>query len=99
MAPQRVKGRQAVYLIVTSDDFRPQRPWDFPMAFSGGTLYAKNLTMVFAHGFARTHNKRAIQQRECGTWDHKWAIVVKHVKAQQHGEHPDARANRKGDTV
>ena len=44
--------------------------------------------MGYAHGFARTFNKAAILRSEQGDWDHQWAIVAKHIKAQRHGVHP-----------
>ena len=84
----RRNGRQAVYIVLVGGDFVPQRPWDFPPAFTSGELYVKNVSMDHAHGFVRSYNKRAVQQREQGTWDRKWALAVKHVRCVQQGKYP-----------
>ncbi|MGI6417269.1 MAG: hypothetical protein ACOX1P_16530 [Thermoguttaceae bacterium] len=85
MAP-RSKGRQAVYLVVPPPDWKPQRLWDFPPSFSDGEIVARNLTPQTAAGYARTHNKAALerQQRQKLPID-KWAIVGRHLKANWHG--------------
>jgi len=86
--PSRRKGKQAVYLVVTPPEFRPVRPWDVAPSFLSGELYAKNLSMDGAHHAARVFNKRAVQSRQDHTWDHRWAIVSKHLKARRYGKHP-----------
>lgn len=82
------KGRQVVYLVTVPPDFVPQRPWDVLSGFSDGELYARNLTSTQGLNFARTHNKKAILDREQGQWDRRWAIVVKHIRSLRDGRHP-----------
>jgi len=88
MAP-RYRGRQAVYLVTVPGDWKPSSPWSVPPSFASGELYAGNLPMYQAQGFARTFNKRQIQARMP---DGKWAIVSRHLKARRHGLHPLAVA-------
>jgi len=76
------RGRKAVYIVTTGPDFTPQRPWDVPPSFCSGVLYVKNLDLREALGFARSFNKRAVEQREAGRWDRRWAILSRHLKAR-----------------
>lgn len=82
------KGKQAVYLVTVLPDFVPQRPWDTLPGFSHGELFARNLTSTQALNFARTHNKKALLDREQHQWDRKWAIVAKHLRSLRDGRHP-----------
>jgi len=84
----RAKAKQAVYLVLTPPEFRPTSLWDVAPSFLSGELYAKNLTMDAAHYTARTFNKVAMEHRQRHDWDHRWAIVSKHLKARNYGKHP-----------
>jgi len=86
----RRNGRQAVYLVTTAADFRPQRPWDLPPRILSAELHSKNLAMYQAQGFARVFNAKQLTASQRGSWDCKWAIVAKHIKARRHGRHPNA---------
>jgi len=86
----RSRGRQAVYIGILPTGFKPQRPWDIPPSLSELTLFEKNLPMCQAQGYCRVFNKRSMLERS-----RRWAIVSKHLKANRHGEHPDARRARK----
>lgn len=59
---RRLKGKQAVYLVSVPTDWKPQRLWDRPPAFSQGVLHARNLTPRDAIGFARSFNKGAVDR-------------------------------------
>lgn len=87
----RKHGRQAVYIGVLPEGFKPQRPWDVPPAFTSVELFEKNVNDDHARGFVRTFNKRQLAENLPGR---KWAFWMKHVKARRGGEHPDARAAR-----
>ena len=84
MAPRQLRGRQAVYLCTVPDDFRPQRLWDIPGAIVAATLQAKNLPMRSALGYARTHNKAAVQRLQAGQSLGLWAIVARHLRPNHH---------------
>jgi len=90
---QRYRGRQAVYLVTVPADWKPSSPWSVPPSFENGEVYAKNLPMYQAQGFARTFNKRQIEDRMPGR---KWAVVSKHLQARRHGLHPLAVAETGG---
>jgi hypothetical protein len=92
MAP-RIRGKQAVYIGVLPDGFKPVSFWSVPPGFLSVELYSKNLPMYQATGFARTFNKRQLQDRLPGR---KWAFVARHLKSSRHGQHPDARQAREG---
>ncbi|MCX7429021.1 MAG: hypothetical protein NTW96_25765 [Planctomycetia bacterium] len=92
MAPSNT-GRQAVYIGTLPETFKPQRVWDVPPSLTSVELYAKNLSMEQAAGFARTFNKAQMELPPPGR---RWALVVKHLKTRGHGEHPDAIRARKG---
>jgi hypothetical protein len=68
-------NRTALFIVTTPPDFRPQRAWHVPDAFTAGTLYMKNMSVHEARGFARTFNAKQIQLFEHGKWDHSWMIV------------------------
>ncbi len=91
MSP-RHRGRQAIYLVVVPADFRPCSFWTVPDSFTDAVIVAKNLHMWEALGYARSHNRRAVQNRVPGR---KWAIVARHIKSRRTGEHPDAVAKRR----
>ena len=74
-------ARQAVFVVETLPEFVPQRPWDVPTGFSSGTLEHRNLTESQAQGFAFVFNKQQMQRRLGGQWDHRWAIVSRHLKS------------------
>ena len=82
-----------MFIVTVPADWKPQRPWDVPPRFESGELHTKNLPMYQASGFCRVFNKRQLQENMP---QRKWAIVSKHLKARNAGEHPDARAKRKG---
>jgi hypothetical protein len=88
----RSQGRQAVFIGVLPEGFKPQRPWDIPPGFASVELYAKNLPNHHAAGFVRTHNKKQLAE---GLPGRRWAFWMKHVKCRRSGEHPDARRARK----
>ena len=69
-------NRTAVYLVTTPPEFRPDRPWTVPGAFTGATLYQKNLPVHEARTFARLFNARQVSLCQQRTWDHSWMIVV-----------------------
>jgi hypothetical protein len=35
--------KAAVYIVDVSEEFKPQRPWDYPDRFSGGEVFTRNL--------------------------------------------------------
>ena len=71
----KYRGREAVFLVYPPTDWKPQRFWSIPPSFTGGELHAKNLVMREALGFARIHNKQAVQSQQQGNALGKWAIV------------------------
>ena len=85
-------GKQAVYIGTVPTDWKPCSFWSVPPSFDAVELYEKNLQMWQATGFARTFNKRQLQNRMP---DRKWAFVARHLRARRHGEHPNVIAKRK----
>jgi hypothetical protein len=90
------RWKQAVFIVTTPPDFKPQRPWDVPPSFAVGTLYAKNLSIREAVGFARTFNKRAVQARERHQWDHRWAILSKHLRPHRRWQQAQTESEKGG---
>ena len=76
----RLKGRQAVYLVMPPPDWKPQRLWDFPPKFSTGQLVARNLTPSNAAGYVRTHNKAALEHSQRSEPIGTWALSVRYVR-------------------
>ena len=77
---RRKGGRIAVYVVVTSPEFKPQRAWHVPEGFADGVLYARNLLTGEAKCLARAFNDRALLQKQCSGWDRKWAIVSAYLR-------------------
>lgn len=80
------KGRFAVYLITPPPDWRPQRPWDWPL--SGVVrLHERNLTAPAAIAFCRVHNADEMKRNH---HEHEpiqgWAICCYRVKPRWHAE-------------
>ncbi len=73
----RKRSFASVMIIQLPEDFKPQRPWNMPPSFSGGELYATQLTHSGATRFANTFNKRQLQD---GLPDRRWAIAVMSVR-------------------
>lgn len=94
----RLKGKQAVYLILPTPDWKPQRLWDFPPSFTAGVLHARNLTPRDAVGFARGYNKGAVECLQRGE-PHQWAIVVRYTRPSWRGATPAILPDLKGGAV
>ena len=75
----RLRGKQAVYLVCVPPNWKPQRLWDCPPSFSEGVLHARNLTPRDALGFARSFNKGAVDCLQRGE-PSQWAIVSKYIR-------------------
>ena len=75
----RLKGKQAVYLVVPTPNWKPQRLWDCPPSFTQGVLHARNLTARDAIGFCRGFNKGAVEALQSGE-SSRWAIVAKYIR-------------------
>jgi len=86
MAPRCYRGRQATYVVNVPADWKPQRPWTFPPTFSSGELIAKNLSASEARGFASAHNAAELKRIQSGRPTGRWAIVVRHLKPNYHGD-------------
>ena len=78
MSKRMWTDRSAVYVVRSEEDFVPQSPWNFPKAFTGGTLQSANLPLEDARAMVRGLNKANMQRRDenPAAWDHAWAIVV-----------------------
>lgn len=76
---QTLKGRQAVYLVDVPPGWKPQNLWHVLPGFTSGELHAKNLSMQSALGFARIHNKAAVERLQAGQ-PATWAIVCRHLR-------------------
>ncbi len=91
MSP-RYRGRQAVFIGTPPDDWSPTSFWSVPPSLVDLVCYERNVSMLSALGFARTHNKRELQIDKA---HRKWAIVSRHLRARRPGEHPDSVAKRR----
>ena len=77
---RRLRGHQAVYLVTPPPGWKPQRLWDFPPEFTTGQLVARNLRPADAAGYARSHNKAAIEQSQRGEPIATWAIYARQLR-------------------
>lgn len=73
----RKRSFASVLIVQLPEDFKPQRPWSMPPTFSGGELYATQLTHAGATGFANTFNTRQLQD---GLPHRRWAIAIMSVR-------------------
>lgn len=83
--------KSAVYIVTVPDQFRPQRPWDFPQLFTGGEVFTRNVNVAQARGFVFCFNKR---QMALGIPDRKWAIAAGHAKQRWHDREREAAMAR-----
>ena len=75
----RLKGKEAVYLVTPAPGWKPQRLWDWPPSFSQGVLHARNLAHRDAIGYARSHNKGAVERLQSGQ-PSQWAVVSHYLR-------------------
>jgi hypothetical protein len=86
----RLRGCNAVLIVVLPEGFVPRSVWDIPPMFSKGEVYARRLPLYMAQGFAWTYNKHQLAEQ---IPDRKWAIAVNaKLDARNLGEH--ARVDR-----
>ena len=94
MSRKSRKGpRNAVYIVVTEESFRPTRPWHLPQNLTAAELLTKNVSWQRAAAFARVFNKA---QLERGLADRRWAVAVGHTKYRWQPEVPDQAAKIQG---
>ena len=79
-------GRQAIFLVKPPEDWKPQRPWSVPPAFTDGVLVAAKKSPREAASYARLHNKQALErQQRTKEPIPTWAVVFRFLKASWHG--------------
>jgi hypothetical protein len=69
----KLRGANAVLIVVLPEGFVPRSVWDLPPMFSHAEVYARRIPLYMAQGFAWTFNKHALQERIPGR---KWALAV-----------------------
>jgi hypothetical protein len=79
-----LKGHQVVFLVVPPTDWKPTSLWSFPPAFSAGELHCRNLRPGDANGFARAHNKSAMELIQAGQ-PSEWAIIGRYLRPSWRG--------------
>jgi hypothetical protein len=88
--------KAAVYIVTVPEDWKPQRPHDYPNGFTSGELHVKNVSGSAAVGAAFVFNKR---QMAAGLPDRRWAIATRWVDIKRNNKKNDAIRRHLRETV